>query len=52
MIKMFFRICIVTVIVKFVMCKIVLRNRCFQVLKPTKSGQEADKILTGHLTKT
>jgi hypothetical protein len=37
---------------KICTCKIVSRNRGFQVLKPTKSGQEADKMLTGHLTKT
>jgi len=49
--KMFFRICMVTVIKKSV-CKIAFNETCFQILRPTKSGQEADKILTESLTKT
>ena len=46
MISLFFRICIDTVTVEICMCKIVFSKRCFQVLKPTKSGQKGDKMLT------
>ncbi len=52
MISLFFRICIDTVTVEICMCKIVFRKRCFQTLEPTKSGQEADKMLTDPRTKT
>ena len=50
--KAFFRMGMVIVTTKICTCKIAFRKRCFQVLKATKSGQQADKILTVCLTKT
>jgi hypothetical protein len=47
MIKVFFRICMVTVTTKMCLCKIAFGKRCLQVLKATKSGQKQDKMLTG-----
>lgn len=51
MVKVFFRIWMIVVTAKICVCKIAFGKGCFQVLEPTKSGQKADKMLTGSRTK-